>query len=208
MPYDDARLRGYAKHVAEARRATPPTVLIIREEKTSVIKRWFGSRAETGKTTGTASADGWILLRDRTEGLVALVNEPNPGPYIYGTEEGRLLLLSLDGELLISDYRISMCTPLAGRVEAWQNHQLSHTRLTTADDVKSFDRLNRAEYREVRMNNRGRRQLPAPGRGNGWQRELGRNWQVRVREEGLETRRALTNFKRQGSYVDRLAISY
>jgi hypothetical protein len=203
--FDFARLQRYAAHVAQTRSGEPHSVLAVFEERSVAFKGWFSSRVEKSRGAGTAAAGGWILLVDASEGRVVFSGLQFNDGYIRGDEEGRLLLLTPEGKLMTSQYIVAQYRPTAGT--PWDQHELLEKRLADAGDIVSFDRLNRAEYREVWHRGRAGRQAAAAAR-DVWRRDLGRRWQVRVPHAGMEVSRALKAFKERGTYIARLEIRY
>jgi hypothetical protein len=133
--------------VAESRRANPQSVLLVTRDDSVTVKFWFGSRTMKTRTAATTPAGVWIVLFDREEGLVAYSDHHSSGGHFHGYEEGRLVLLTPEGRLVSSRYRISLYQPISSG-PAWEQHELTDMRPATASDIVSFDRLNRADYRE------------------------------------------------------------
>jgi len=138
---------------------------------------------------------------DRCEGWVNC--EIDMGKTIWhGFEEGRALMLGVDGNLRSSEYRIRLLRRFDQPGETEQ-HTFDGWSLALPDTVLSYDRINHAEYREVR-----RPRSSGPGHQVAWRRELGRRFQIRVRNPGMETSLALKALKERGAFKGRLEINH
>jgi hypothetical protein len=192
--FKPANLRRQARTTAEFRQATPQSQLAQMKEETRTVKRWFSSSTTTTRSQGADLAGGWIILVDRADGRVAQNIEDPRYAHTRSFERGQLLILTLTGDLEVSDYRIESHTPHRGNTgNPSKTHTLTDTHPATDQDLAIFDRLNRANYRQTK---------PAG------HHDLGHDWQIRVPHAGMEVSRALKNFKEHGTYIQQLQILY
>lgn len=205
MPLDWQRLTGFALHVAEVRSATPPSTRVDMTH-TEVRHGLFGLSKRVVSEPVSVPMDGWILLADPFEGWAQYESWPASGStssstLIRGVEEGRLLLLRRDGVLVGARYRIDYNNQVGGRVN--ESHDVQIGGPADVEQVTSFDRLNRGSYRRTRTTGRGvgREQVV-------WREELAWRGPAQVTDHGIETRRALSKFRKQGVHVNSLHTPY
>lgn len=193
--FEDHRMRRYAALVAAECASVPRSVISAHEE---VRGRFFG----LGKriVLGDTSLDGWILLVDPEEGT-AVCNRTRTvsDRQIDAWEHGRLLMLMVDGKLNIARYSQFKVVSFPNYEHPYEGDsaRLTATQPASADDVVSFDRLNRGSYQDRK-----------PESGQAWRRELRRNWGIRVPHAGMETSLSLKRLRETQSVVRKLRINF
>lgn len=197
--FDPQRLRRFARAAAKGRAATPSSTFDVIRDVTRTERRLFGSRQVTEPVAKTVDSPGWFLVLDIREGWKA-VKKPSDlhhGGH-DGLEEGHILILSRDGDLLKASYRIMLHNiyGLNYSTKNWYKVDHFEAPVPCSDhDILAFDAINRNRYRDVR-----------PKRDE-WRRdELRPGFKVKYPHPGMEASLAIKRFKESGEYVKRLEI--